>query len=218
MKTATRSKLIIIALIASVGSVFAEMAAKPFPGFRNPLNQKIASWPKKFIRYTAVGELSLEFNSKLDTQMAELASRTGLQLVRENPADIVFVFDERALIDIHENPQRLRYLGLETNIISSLQKQIPKPDEEGGKSCGATAFSNSDDDIVLSIGLTQNTNEQCVTMMMLVVLGVQWEKAEFQQGLNLACLLYKGRSLGARTVQAMLEKKSQLEAACPSTK
>jgi hypothetical protein len=197
--------------VAKENTITFESVVLGFDSSDGPL----PSWPKRMIRYTSAGELSPNVDSALDQAIAQISRFTGLQFERSNAADIVFIFDARAIIDAHEYPDRLRFLGMDEAEIRALQKSIGKPDSPGGQSCGGIAFVKSDNDISFSLGLAQDVSEKCILLLVFPVVGVRFMgSADEALGLKMACLLYRGRGLGVRTISAFYEKKKELEAEC----
>jgi hypothetical protein len=168
-----------------------------------------------------VGDLSSGASSRLEQIMSKIARATGLSIERSfppNTIEMLFVFDKRAIVDLHEKPERLHFYGLNDRVIKGLQQKLLKPAAEGGAECNATAFESSGGEISYAVGLSQNASDKCVSLLAFASMGVIFDKSvDIERGYKMACLLYRARLVGAKTLNDITMKEKELVSGCRNT-
>lgn len=178
----------------------------------------IASWAKDDLRYVSAGRKSREADPLIDEIMASISRHTGLKIrrVTEWPADIVFVIDDSAVQYLHDKPELFRRFGLDSSMILSMQKKIPRPSEPGGERCAGHGFSTAaNETLVFAISVSQSTSRRCIVMSALAAVGMLLPDQLLESdALLYACILYEGRRVGARTLSDFTSNRDLLETRC----
>lgn len=179
------------------------------------LTSRIPSWPKKDLAYGIMGGLSRSAGPMIEDYMKRLSAVTGLSIHPGGKMDITFIADETVLIDLHDKPQRFHTIGLPDSLIVMTQAAIPRPPAPGGETCASQATEGPDGDIYYAIALSQTASKTCIVPSTLTVIGVKMHSLDDEsKAFHMACILYEGRKIGARTMSEILDKGAQLESRC----
>lgn len=190
-----------------------------FEGGKLRLSSRIPSWPKQELKYIILGRLARESGPLVEDYMSRLSAVTGLRFRREPGlaanADIIFITDPTAILDLHDKPQYFLALGLSAHMIVAMQSMIARPETVGGRpSCGTTLMSEAGEGVI-SVALAQNASRHCIAQAALTAVGLGPRGLEDEsQAFHMACILYQARQIGARTMREILAKGSQLGSTC----
>lgn len=87
-------------------------------------NANIPSWPKKKLHYKVIGNLSADAQSAVETGLRRLSKYTDLSFDLGNPVDLLFIYDSGVVVDLYDHPEKLKYLGLSSGQIASMQSIV----------------------------------------------------------------------------------------------
>jgi len=179
------------------------------------LTSRIPSWPKQDLAYGIMGGLSRGAGPMIEDYMKRVSTATGLNIHPGGKMDITFIVDETVLLDLHDKPQRFHTIGLPDNFIALTQAAIPRPPAPGGETCARQSSSGPDGDIHYAIPLSQTASKTCIVPATLTVVGVRLDSLDDEsKAFHMACILYQGRKIGARTMSEILDQGAQLESKC----
>jgi hypothetical protein len=210
----------VLALLVGVAPAYAltEAELRKFFEFgegKLSLTSRIPSWPKQDLAYNIIGDLSSGAGPMIVDYMKRLSAVTGLNIHPGAKTDITFIADETALLDLHDKPQRFRAIGLPDNLIALMQASNSRPPAPGGETCARLAFKGPDGDIGLAIALSQTASKTCIVPATFTVIGVRMDSLDDEsKAFHMACILYEGRKIGARTMSEILDKDAQLQSKC----
>ena len=211
---------ILIFLSVLPASAFTESDLQKYLGWNKGFSSAdsiIASWPKTELFYNSLGGQSGAVNDLISEYFFQISQRTGVSITRQYSGhiDIAIVVDNNVLIDLHDKTWRFRTLGLHDSYILSMKNTNPRPDAPGGVYCAREFFSSDNNDIRFAIVMSQNTSRACIVGGILGAMGIKAsEGASDIEMLNMACVIYAARHLGARTMSEILKNKEKLEVAC----
>lgn len=164
-------------------------------------NANIPSWPKKKLHYKVIGNLSEDAQPAIETGLRRLSKYTDLSFDLGNPVDLLFIYDSGVVADLYDHPEKLKYLGLSSGQIASMQSKWRRPAAPGIDSCGSTYFSSASGDIIFFITLAQTVSARCLDESLSVSAGVHLpDGGNYAQALRMACVLYRTRESGRRTL------------------
>jgi hypothetical protein len=216
--------VLLISLFIFAGSTpsraFTESELKEFfygSGEGLDLDRPLTSWLRLDLKYASLGLQSREMNPVIKDYMDRLSTLTGLKIYRDfsGPYSIIILSENTVLYDLHDRPQRFRQLGLTDTEIHSLQENNPRPRKDGPDACAVQNFVNESGDISFSVIMLQDKSEYCIATATLVSVSVYLPSLDREkQAFHMACVLYQGRRLGARTPRELLSKGDEIEKIC----